>query len=246
MFDRKGQMYLVVLFIGFFVICGVMFYLLVLSPDSPDIAHLGSVGSGVIEVEDSIDLLFVSLDQGVDLAVSLALVELGNNGGVDPSKCKESLRNIWSRCEPSDNIVLSEFEIIFEKYWKEILSKTDSKFDLRILKDDLKVDFNLDNKIIVNGVISVEVSGDYGRGQVSIQKERVINKEYDYDLGIYNKLYERFKSDTGVVCSESSDCKLDRDNMDLQFETSFRIVKPVIRGTIIRSKNLAISNLVVQ
>ena len=183
---------MIVLTLMLFFILSYMYYLFYIDVDTRHIKEVGFIGDGITFGEHSLDRNILIFEKNVDIAVYLALEELAENGGV-PLGCK----NIWNKpgCEPTDDVVLNEFNILLIKSLNQnlLISKVLSEGRLKIERQNKPIimtgDFSFNAK-------PFEKNKNYF---ISVKRKYRFDKIYDYDLGIYHDTYTEFKDDSTVT-----------------------------------------------
>ena len=204
---KKGAYFMIVLTLMLFFILSYMYYLFYIDVDTKHIYEVGFIGDKITEGENSLDREILIFEKNVDIAVYVALEELANRGGVS-LECN----NIWNKlgCEPTDEVVFSEFQKLFT----ESLTKN---LEISKINADSTFLFRLeDNKIRLGNEFLFKFTPEFEDKKYSLLIERTyrFDKIYDYDLGIYYDTYVEFKDDNTVT-----------DNHRL---THFRLVDPDI------------------
>ncbi|MBI2667279.1 hypothetical protein HYX17_00750 [Candidatus Woesearchaeota archaeon] len=205
-------------------------------------------------------------------SINNALLEFGQNGGLNQKKCIKDKYFIWSKdCKPSKE----SFLIYFDKYFKSYLSlnkKISSlNFKYKIEENNLIVEstdfllFDLDkDKVevekqrLLNNYITGKAAIDSNKEAILIgtyKRDSSFKEKINFDFDILDKIYEEIKNSKdcltkGDITSNIVECIKDKRGFQWKInrESNFINFEITTSYKILRNKNnqLAQENLVIK
>jgi len=240
--SKKGMFFLYILAVTLIFLMVFMVYKLIVVPDKLSVRKIGYIGFDIIKMDNNFDKISSILNMNIDTAIFLSLKELAKSGGVD-----ESCGSNWQKknCHPEFENVRKQFEKLFFRNLNEVYTRNKVK-DVWWVEDESNGYF--DKPFDFEEFISLEFFGG-GFGVVInsfVLEDFKIKDDYSivikrnfypffktnfYDFNEYERLYIQFKDDDGSICEANKDvCKLDGRFLEINKETHFKIVDPVIVG----------------
>ena len=187
---RKGSIFEPLLLLALLISLTYAFYIFQFSV-KPDRLKIGELQGEIIKTYGEGERVLFFIERSVLLARDKAIEELGQNGGIINEKCKENINGkslgIWdSKCNVDE--IKKNIFFYLNKNLNFYLEKYE---DFKIEKDNYEFEIK-EKKLIGKSKKPLSFSvyrGDINVGNYLVEPDFSIN--FDYDLGIYNKLYEK-------------------------------------------------------